>query len=92
MTVILLLATEGISWIVIVCHERLTIARYLDIVAKLSRLTVDLGAVVEELFKVSAVEDTVCGGPRVVDDEFVFRRRGLCGGGLKHQGVSLLRR
>lgn len=69
-----------------------TIARYLDIVAKLARLTVDLGAVVEKLFKVGAIEDAVSGGTRVVDDEFVFCRRGLWGGRLKYQGVSLLRR
>lgn len=89
---ILLLATKGISRIVIVCREIITIACYLDIVAKLPRLTPDLCAVVEELFKVGAVKDTVSGRTRVVDDEFMFRRRGLCGGGLKGQGVSLLRR
>jgi hypothetical protein len=69
-----------------------TIARYLDIVAKLPNLSINLHAVVKELFEVCAVEDTVSGGARVVDGEFEFCRRSLCGGGLKHQGVSLLRR
>ena len=55
-------------------------------------LALNLDAVVEKLFKVGAVEDTVSGGARVVDGEFVFRGRSLCGGGLKHEGVSLLRR
>lgn len=69
-----------------------TIARYLDIVAELAGLTVELCAVMEKLFKVGAVEDPVSDRTRVVDDEFVFRRRGLWGGRLNHQGVSLLRR
>lgn len=69
-----------------------TFARYLDIVAKLAGLSLELDAIVEKLFKVGAVKDTVSGGTRVVDDEFVFGRRSLCGGGLNYQGVSLLRR
>jgi hypothetical protein len=55
-------------------------------------LSLNLDAIVEELFKVGAIEDTVGSGARVVDDEFVSRRRSLWGGRLKHQGVSLLRR
>lgn len=74
------------------CMRDATVASYLDIVAKLPRFTLNFDAIVEELFKVGAVEDTVSGGTRVVDDEFVSRRCGLRGGRLKHQGVSLLRR
>ena len=69
-----------------------TIAGNLDIVAKLTSLSVKLGAVVEKLFKVGAIKDTVSSRTGVVNNEFVFRRRGLRGSGLKHQGVSLLRR
>lgn len=74
------------------CIRYTTIACYLDIVAQLPSLALNLDAVVEKLFKVGAVEDTVSGGARVVDDEFVFRRGGLWDGRLNHQGVSLLRR
>lgn len=70
-----------------------TFACYLDIVAELANLTtIDLGAIVEKFFKVSTIEDTVSGGSRVVDDEFVFRRGSPRCCGLEYQGVSLLRR
>ena len=69
-----------------------TIAYYLDVVAKLTGFTVELDAIMEKLFKVSTVKDTVSGGAGIVDDEFVFRGGCLWSGGLKHQDMSLLRR
>ena len=71
------------------------IADDLDVLAKLADLALDLDAVVQELFKVCAVEDTVRGGLRVVDDELVLGGALLGGGsGLEGggEGISLLRR
>jgi hypothetical protein len=91
-TVILLLARKrsaGQSKSVV---RHPTFACYLDIVAELTSLTIDLGAIVQEFFKVSTIEDTVSGGSRVVDDELVFCRGSPRCCGLEYQGVSLLRR
>jgi hypothetical protein len=62
-----------------------TIADNLDIFAKLADLALDLDAVVQKLFKVCAVEDTVRSGLRVVDDELVLGG-GLLGGGSGLEG------
>jgi len=49
---------------------------------KLACLSLDLYAVMEELFEVSTVEDAIGGGFGVVDNEFVLRCGGFPGGGL----------
>ena len=61
------------------------IADNLDVLAKLADLALDLDAVVQELFKVCAIEDTVRGRLRVVDDELVLGG-GLLGGGSGLEG------
>ena len=56
----------------------------LDIIPKLARLALDLNAVVQELLKSRAVEDTVASGTGVVDDELVLSSTRLGSGlGLK---------
>lgn len=57
-----------------------TITDDLDVLAELSSFTLDLDTVMEELLEVSSVEDTVGGGLRVVDDEFVLGGSTLGGG------------
>jgi hypothetical protein len=59
-----------------------TVANDLDALAELARLSLDLYAVVEVLFKVSTIEDAVCGGLRVVDDKLVLGGGGFSGGGF----------
>jgi len=59
------------------------IARYFDIIAELPSLALDFDAVVEELFKVGAIKDTISGWTGVINDEFVSRRGDFCGGRLK---------
>jgi len=73
----------------------LTVTGDLHILAELAGLTLDLDAVMEELFESGTVENTVCSGFRVVDDELVLDSGRFGGGGLrldKRNGVSLLRR
>lgn len=80
-----------------------TLAGDLDVLTKLAGLAIDLDAVVEELLKGGAIEDTVARGARVVDGELVLGGSRLSGGGLdlhstgerREKGkpsVSLLRR
>lgn len=57
-----------------------TVPNNLDIFAKLARLAFDLNTVVEEFFKIRAVEDAIGSRLRVVDDEFVLGG-GTFGGG-----------
>ena len=54
----------------------------LDVVTELASLALDLNAIVQELLKSRAVEDTVASGTGVVDDELVLSSSGLSGGGL----------
>jgi len=58
----------------------------LDVVTKLAGLALDLDAVVEELFEVCAVKDTVRGGLRVVNDKLVLLSSRLVGGDLGLHG------
>jgi len=55
-----------------------------DVVAELASLAIDLDAVVQELFEIRTIEDTVTGRLREVDDEFMLRSRSFSGGGLGH--------
>ena len=56
----------------------------LDVVTELASLALDLDAVVQELLKGRAVEDTVASGTGVVDDELVLSSTRLGSGlGLK---------
>lgn len=64
--------------------EALTITSNFDVVAELASLAIDLDAVVQKLFEIRTVEDTVVRRLRVVDDEFMLgsRRFSSCGLGL----------
>jgi len=57
-----------------------TVPNNLDVLAKLARLAFDLNTVVEEFFKICAVEDAIGSRLRVVDDKFVLGG-GTFGGG-----------
>ena len=68
--------------------RRLTLASDLNLLAKLTRLALDLDRVLEVLFVCGAVEDTTVSRTRVVDRELV---QGLarCGLGLGRGGLGL---
>ena len=61
-----------------------TVPRDLHALPELTSLAIDLDAVVEELFELGTVEDTVVGGLRVVDGELVLGSD-LGGGGLREK-------
>lgn len=54
---------------------RIAVAGNFNVISKLSSFSFDFYAVMQELLKVGTIKDTISGGFRVVDDEFVFRCR-----------------
>ena len=59
-----------------------TLTSDLDVVAELTRLVLDLDAVVQVLFEGRTVEDAIARGLRVVDDVFVLSSSSFSGRGL----------
>jgi len=58
------------------------IASYFDVVSKLAGFAIDLDAVVQELFEIGTVKDTITGRLWVIDDEFMLGSSGFSSGGL----------
>lgn len=59
-----------------------TVTGDLHTFAQLAGLAIDLDTVVEELFEIRSVENTISSRLRVVNDEFVLCSNSLSGGGL----------
>jgi hypothetical protein len=60
-----------------------TIPGNLHVLSKLSGFAVNFYAVMQEFFKVSAVEDTIAGRTREIDHEFVFDDGSLSRSGFR---------
>ena len=66
-------------------HEKLTIPRNFDVIAQMSRLSLDLYPTAKKIFKVGTIENAVASRFRVVNDELV-----LCGRRFGGRGFRLL--
>ena len=76
-------------------YEVHTIPGYFYVITKLASLALDLDAIMQELFEIRTVKNTVICRLRVVDDEFMLCSRSFASGSFgleKFAGVSLLRR